>query len=87
MTQAVELLAASRAVACAPLNEFQRQSRRLALLVQQGAVEKPAAVDRLQQIAHAYGIVSALGEDRVRAILSEAFTGCEFHPMVTEKIA
>jgi hypothetical protein len=86
MSQA-ELLTASQAVACAPLNEFQRQARRLALLIQQGTVEKAAAVDRLWQIAHAYGIVSALGEDRMQAILSEAFTGCDFHPMRIEKIA
>jgi len=68
-----ELSEAWRAVANAKLNEYRRQSWRLALLVQRGVVEKQAAIDRLWEIATAHALVRALGEDRVQAIISEPF--------------
>jgi hypothetical protein len=81
MTQDRELLEAWRAVANAKLVEFRRQCWRLAMLVQQGLVDKPAAVDRLWEIATAHALVRALGEDRVEAILAEAFADADFQPM------
>jgi hypothetical protein len=68
-----ELIEAWRAVANAKLVEYRRQSWRLALLTKQGIVSKGAAVDRLWEIAIAHALVRALGEDRVQAIISEAF--------------
>jgi hypothetical protein len=67
------LLEAWRAVANAKLVEYRRQCWRLALLVKQGTVDKAAAVDRLWEIAIAHALVRALGEQRVQAILAEAF--------------
>src|SRR6516164_340864 len=72
-TQDHELIEAWRAVANAKLTEFRRQCWRLALLVRQGFVDKTAAVDRLYEIAIAHALVRALGEDRVEAIIAEAF--------------
>jgi hypothetical protein len=68
-----ELLEAWRAVANAKLDEYRRQSWRLALLVQRGSLEKRAAIDRLWEIATAHALVRSLGEDRVQAIISEPF--------------
>jgi hypothetical protein len=68
-----ELVEAWRAVANAKLVEFRRQCWRLAMLVQEGFVDKTAAVDRLWEIAVAHALVRALGEDRIEAILAEAF--------------
>jgi hypothetical protein len=68
-----ELLEAWRAVANAKLVEYRRQAWRLALLTKQCVVSKAAAVDRLWEIATAHALVRALGEDRVQAIISEAF--------------
>jgi len=68
-----ELLEAWRAVANAKLNEYRRQSWRLAHLVQRGIIEKQAAIDRLWEIATAHALVRALGEDHVQAIISEPF--------------
>jgi hypothetical protein len=79
-----ELLAAWRAVANAKLAEYRRQCWRLALLVQRGAIEKAATVDRLYEIATAHALVRALGEDRVQAIINEAFATANFRPMHTE---
>jgi hypothetical protein len=73
-----ELIEAWRAVANAKLVEYRRQSWRLALLVRQGAVSKAAAVDRLREIAIAHALVRALGEDRIEAILAEAFADADF---------
>ena len=73
-----ELLEAWRAVGNAKLIEFRRQCWRLAILVRQGFVGKVAAVDRLHEIAIAHALVRALGEDRVEAIVTEAFAGMEF---------
>jgi hypothetical protein len=79
-----ELLEAWRSVANAKLVEYRRQAWRLALLVRQGVVEKTAAVDRLYEIATAHALVRALGEDRVEAIIAEAFADSDFHPMHAE---
>jgi hypothetical protein len=68
-----ELLEAWRAVANAKLAEFRRQCWRLAHLVRQGVIDKTAAVDRLWEVAVAHALVRALGEDRIQAILAEAF--------------
>jgi hypothetical protein len=84
MRQDRELIEAWRSVANAKLIEFRRQCWRLALLVQQGLVDKTAAVDRLWEIAIAHALVRALGEDRVEAILAEAFANTDFRAMNAE---
>jgi hypothetical protein len=38
-------------------------------------------VDRLREIAIAHALVRALGEDRIQAIIAEAFAGTEFNPL------
>ena len=84
--QDVELLAAWKAVANAKLNEYRTQCWRLSSLVRQGIVEKPAAVDKLWEIAIAHALVRSLGEDRVHAIIAEAFAGAELRPMEAEAV-
>ena len=79
-----ELRKAWCAVANAKLVEYRRQCWRLAILVQQGAADRAAAVDRLYEIAIAHALVRSLGEDRVEAIIAEAFADCDFHPMRAE---
>ena len=79
-----ELIVAWRAVANAKLAEYRRQCWRLALLSRQGAIDKTAAVDRLWEIATAHALVRALGEDRVQAIVDEAFADADFRPMNAE---
>ena len=79
-----ELIEAWRAVANAKLCEFRRQAWRLAMLVRRGVVGKAAAVDRLYEIAIAHALVRALGEDRIQAILDEAFAGADFRPVEQE---
>ena len=78
------LIEAWRAVANAKLTEYRKQCWRLALLVRQGTVDKTAAVDRLWEIATVHALVRALGEDRVQAILDEAFAQADFRPMHAE---
>ena len=72
-----ELIEAWRSVANAKLAEYRRQCWRLAILVQQGAIPKADAIDRLYEIALAHALVRALGEHRIQAILDEAFTVAE----------
>jgi hypothetical protein len=79
-----ELIEAWRAVANAKLVEFRRQCWRLAMLVRQGAVDKAAAVDRLYEIAIAHALVRAFSEDRVQAIVAEAFADADFRPPQAE---
>jgi hypothetical protein len=43
-----------------------------------------AAVDRLYEIATAHALVRALGEDRIEAIIAEAFADANFQPMNAE---
>jgi hypothetical protein len=75
-----ELREAWRAVANAKLVEFRRQAWRLALLVSTEKLKKADAVDGLWEIAVAHALVRSLGEDRVQAILAEAFTVARFAP-------
>ena len=82
-----ELVEAWRAVANAKLVEFRRQCWRLAGLVRQGTVKQLDAVDKLWEIATAHALVRALGNDRVQAIISEAFAGVDFHPFYAEAVA
>ena len=79
-----ELIEAWRAVANAKLAEYRRQCWRLALLSRQGAIDKTAAADRLWEIAIAHALVRALGEDRIQAILDEAFADADFRPLHAE---
>jgi hypothetical protein len=79
-----ELREAWRAVSNAKLAEYRQQCWRLAMLVRRGVVDKTAAVDRLWEIAIAHALVRSLGEDRVEAILTEAFADSDFHPMRAE---
>src|SRR5262249_19897977 len=79
-----ELLAAWRAVANAKLTAFREQCWRLAALVRQGLVDRTAAADRLWEIAIAHALVRALGEDRIEAILAEAFADADFRAMHSE---
>jgi hypothetical protein len=79
-----ELIEAWRAVANAKLTEFRRRCWRLAILVRQGFLDKAAAVDRLHEIAIAHALVRALGEDRIEAIIAEAFADTDFRPMCSE---
>jgi hypothetical protein len=69
----IEVREAWRAVANAKLVEYRRQAWRLAHLVRQGTIKMADAVDGLWEIAIAHALVRALGEDRVQAIISEAF--------------
>jgi hypothetical protein len=84
VAQQPELREAWRAVANSKLTEFRRQCWRLAHLVRQGLLDKNAAIDALHTIAIAHALVRALGEDRVQAILNEAFADSDFHPLRTE---
>jgi hypothetical protein len=72
--QVRELREAWRAVANAKLVEFRKQSWRLAILVRRGAIDKLVAIDQLYEIAIAHALVRALGDDRIEALLVEAFT-------------
>jgi hypothetical protein len=72
-----ELREAWRAVANAKLVEYRRQCWRLAVLIGQGVVEKAGAADRLWEIAVAHTLVRAHGEDRIEALIAEAFADCD----------
>jgi hypothetical protein len=47
-------------------------------------VDRVAAVDRLWEIAVAHALVRAHGEDRIGAIIAEAFADADFHPLRAE---
>jgi len=47
-------------------------------------VGKAGAADRLWEIAIAHALVRAHGEDRIEAIVAEAFADKDFHPMQAE---
>jgi hypothetical protein len=68
-----EFLETRRAVANAKLVEYRRQCWGLAYLTKQGLVGTAAAVDLLWEVAIGHALVRALGEDRIQAIMSEAF--------------
>jgi len=74
-----ELREAWRAVANAKLVEYRRQCWRLAVLIRQGVLEKAGAADGLWEIAVAHALIRAHGEDRMKAILAEAFADTEGH--------
>jgi hypothetical protein len=78
------LIEAWRAVANAKLAEFRRQCWRLAILVRRGMITRTATVERLWEIAIAHALVRALGEDRIQAIIEEAFTGADLRPVQSE---
>ena len=82
--QAEEFRATRRAVANAKLKSYRIECWRLAILARRGVVQKQAAIDLLQEIAIGHALVRALGEDRVQAILEEAFAGADFHPVRAE---
>jgi hypothetical protein len=82
-----ELQKAWRSVANAKLAEYRRQCWRIAGLVQAGVINKADAVDALFNIATAHALVRSLGEDRVTAIVSEAFAGADFDPLRAELVA
>jgi hypothetical protein len=82
-----ELTNTWRAVANAKLIEFRRQAWRLAGLVRAGTIQKAEAIDKLWEIAVAHALVRALGEDRVQAIIAEAFADAKFHPFRMEVLA
>jgi hypothetical protein len=84
--QESEVREAWRAVANAKLAEYRRQAWRLAHLARKGSIQKVDAVDGLWEIALAHALVRALGEDRVQAILSEAFAGTECRPMLQHSV-
>jgi hypothetical protein len=77
MSAETELREAWRAVANAKLVEYRRQCWRLAILAQRGVVAKQSAVDALYTIATAHALVRALGDDRIEAIIAEAFAAEE----------
>jgi pantothenate kinase-related protein Tda10 len=79
-----ELIEAWRAVANAKLVEYRRQCWRLASLVRCGTMHKQDAVDRLWEIAIAHALVRSLGEDRIEAIIAEAFAGADVHVLHAE---
>jgi hypothetical protein len=72
-----ELREAWRAVANAKLVEYRRQCWRLAVLIHQGIVDKAGAADGLWDIAVAHALVRAHGEDRIEALIAEAFADCD----------
>jgi hypothetical protein len=74
MIPAAEFLETRRAVANAKLVEFRRQCWRLAGLVD-GIASKRDVIDLLWEVAIAHALVRALGDDRVEAIIAEAFAG------------
>jgi hypothetical protein len=73
-----EVREAWRAVANAKLKEYRHQAWRLAHLVRQGTINMADAVDGLWEIATAHALVRSLGEERIQAILAEAFACVEW---------
>jgi hypothetical protein len=73
-----------RAVANSKLAEYKKKCWRLAFLARQGVVDKLAAVDLLFEIAAGHALICGLGEQRIQAILAEAFADADFHPMRVE---
>jgi len=80
----IEFRETRRAVANAKLTEYRRQCWRLALLARQGVVHKLHAIDLLHEVALGHALVRALGEDRITAMIAEAFAGADFRPMAAE---
>lgn len=68
-----ELREAWRSVANAKLTEYRKQAWRLRILAEQGIVNKADAIDQLWTIGIAHSLLRSIGEDRLQAILAEAF--------------
>jgi hypothetical protein len=84
MTPEQELQEAWRAVANAKVVEYRKQCWRLAGLVRCGTIDRQAAVDQLAMIAVAHALVRSFGEDRIEAIIAEAFASADFHALRSE---
>jgi hypothetical protein len=84
--QAEEFRATRARLANAKLKAYRDECWRLAILARRGVVQKQDAIDLLQEIAIAHALVRALGEDRVQAILDEAFASADFRPMEAEVV-
>lgn len=82
-----ELREAWRAVANAKLVEYRKQCWRMAGLTSKGAVDKQTAIDALYNVAVAHALVRSLGDERVEAILAEAFAAADFAPMYVAEVA
>jgi hypothetical protein len=82
-----EITEAWRAVANAKLVEYRKQCWRLAGLASRGIVDKQTAIDGLYNIAVAHALVRSLGDERVEAILAEAFAAANFAPMYAAEVA
>lgn len=82
--QAEEFRQTRRKVANAKLDAYRGECWRLALLARGGIVHKDHAIDLLQEVAICHALVRSLGEDRVTAIIGEAFADSDFRPMAAE---
>jgi hypothetical protein len=80
VSQATEFTAARMCVANAKLTAYRAECWRLAILSQQGIVDRIAAVDLLWEVAVGHALVRSLGDDRIEAIIAEAFASTEFSP-------
>jgi hypothetical protein len=87
MTPRSEITEAWRAVANAKLIEYRKQSWRLAGLASRGAVDKQTAIDALYNVAVAHALVRSLGDERIEAILAEAFAAADFSPFYAAEVA
>src|SRR4030081_2555433 len=76
-----------RAVANGKLTEYRNQCWRLANLARRGIVQRSNAVDLLFEVALGHALVRSLGEDRITAIIGEAFADADFRPMAAEAMA
>jgi len=80
-TSAQELTATRMAVASAKMREFRRQCWRLAWLVRSSVLDRVEAADCLYEIAVGHALIRAHGDDRIQAILAEAFAAADFNPL------
>jgi hypothetical protein len=80
----IEFRETRRAVANAKLTEYRKQCWRLSLLAKQGIVNRVHAIDLLHELAICHALVRSLGEDRVTAIIGEAFADSDFRPLAAE---
>jgi hypothetical protein len=75
---------------CSPdakLTEYQKQCWHLAGLVRNGILDRATAVDMLHEIAIRHSLIRAHGEDRIQAIIAEAFAGADLDPLYAERAA
>jgi hypothetical protein len=83
-----EFIISWSAVANAKLVEYRRQCWRLSGLVRRGTVIKAEAIDKLWEIAVAHALVRSLGDERIEAIITEAFAGThDFHLLYAAELA